>query len=82
VSRIDVQQREWKTRRAESLLGEPEKNDRVLAAGKQQTGPFALGGQLAKDVNRLVFERLEVGTTIGADGLLYRKSVISDNHPM
>src|SRR3954449_404734 len=60
VSRVDVHDRERELRRAESLLGEPEQHDRVLAAGEEQHGPLSLGGDLAHDVNRLRLELVEM----------------------
>ena len=61
VSGVDVHQREREARRPERLLGEAQQHDRVLAAGEQQHRPLALGGDLAHDVDGLVFERVEVG---------------------
>ena len=56
VARIDMHHRERNPRRPESLLGQTQHHDRVLAAGEQQAGPLELGGDLADDVNALSLE--------------------------
>ena len=61
VARVDVHEREREATRPERLLGEPEEDDRVLAAGEEQHRPLELGGDLAHDVDRLGLERVEVG---------------------
>src|SRR4029078_11445616 len=63
-----VQQRKRKSRRAERLLGEPEQHDRVLAAGEQEHGPLAFGGELAQDMDCLVLEGAQVRPAIRPDG--------------
>ncbi len=60
VARVDVHDRERELRRAERLLGEPQHDDRVLAAGEEQHRPLTLGGDLAHDVDRLGLERVEM----------------------
>ena len=49
---------------AERLLGQPQQNDRVLAAAEQQHRALELGGHLAEDVDRLGLEGLEVGELV------------------
>src|SRR5207253_9871287 len=45
----------------ECLLGQSEEDDRVLAAGEEQHRPLELRGDLAKDVDSLGLELVEVG---------------------
>src|SRR6188472_1205036 len=61
VARVDVHEREGEATGAERLLGEPQENDRVLAAGEEEHRAFELGGDLAHYVDRLGLERVEVG---------------------
>jgi hypothetical protein len=61
VPRVHVHQRERELAGAERLLGQARQHDRVLAAGEQQDRPLELGGDLAHDVDRLGFERAQVG---------------------
>ena len=56
VAGVDVHHRERDARRPERPVGEVEHDDGVLAAGEQQHGPLALGGDLADDRDRLVLE--------------------------
>jgi len=60
VPRVDVHEREREAARAEGLFGQPEEDDRVLAAGEEQHGPLELGRDLAHDVDRLRLERVEM----------------------
>ena len=61
MARVDVHEREGEATGAERLLGEPQEDDRVLAAGEEEHRPFELGGDLAHDVDRLGLERVEMG---------------------
>jgi uncharacterized protein Yka (UPF0111/DUF47 family) len=54
-----------------------QEHDRVLAAAEQQARTFALRGELAENVNRLVFESLEMASAI-ADALTVLESAIPD----
>src|SRR5438067_1798800 len=60
VPRIDVHDRERKLARPERLLGEPQQDDRVLAAGEEQHRPLELRGDLTEDVDSLGLELVEV----------------------
>src|SRR5579884_561386 len=60
VPRVDVHDRERELARPERFLGEPQEDDRVLAAGEEQHRPLPLGRDLAKDVNGLRLELVEV----------------------
>jgi len=42
----------WKLRRAESLLGQAQQHDRILAAGEEQHRVRALARDLAQDEDR------------------------------
>jgi hypothetical protein len=69
MARVDVQHGEREAPRPERLLGQPQQHDRVLAAGEQQHRALELGGDLAKDVDRLGLERMQViWRTHGAGG--------------
>ena len=48
----------------EGLLGQAQQHDRVLAAGEQQHRALELRGDLAHDVDRFGFERVEVGELV------------------
>ena len=61
VAGVDVHDRERELAGPERLLGEPEQDDRVLAAGEEEHGPLELGGELAHDVDGLRLELVEVG---------------------
>ncbi len=60
VAGVDVHQREGKLARAESLFGDAQHADRVLATGEQQHRVGTLAGDLAHDVDGLGFEPVEV----------------------
>ena len=60
VTRVDVHDRERELGRAKGLFGQPEHHDRVLAAGEEQHRTFALGSDLAHDVDRLGLELVEM----------------------
>ena len=60
VPGVDVHDGERDLRRPERLLGQPQHDDRVLAAGEQQHRPLELGGDLAEDVDGLGFEQVEL----------------------
>ena len=64
VAGVDVDERERKPRRPKRLLGEPQQDDRVLAAGEQQARALTLGRELAQDVDGLVLERPQVGSSV------------------
>jgi hypothetical protein len=55
-----VHDRERELPGPEGLLGEPEQDDRVLAAGEQQYRPLELRRDLAEDVDGLGLELVEV----------------------
>jgi hypothetical protein len=60
VARVDVHHGERERAWAERLLGEPEEDDRVLAAGEQQDGTLELRRDLPKDVHGLGLERVQM----------------------
>ena len=64
VAGVHVHDREGQAGRPEGLLGQPEHDDRVLAAREQQHGTLELGHHLAHDVDRLRLERLEMGQLV------------------
>ena len=65
VTGVDVHEREREPAGAEGLLGEPQQDDRVLAAREEEHRPLELRGDLAHDVDRLGLERVEVGEMDG-----------------
>ena len=60
VARVDVQHGEREAAGAEGLLGETEKDDRVLAAREHEHGPLELGRDLAEHVDGFGLERVEM----------------------
>jgi hypothetical protein len=64
VAGIDVHEWKWKPRRPKRELGEPEQDDRVLATREEQAHALTLRDELAKDVNRLVFEGSKVAASV------------------
>jgi len=56
VPSIDVDERKRKARRPKCLLGEPQHDDRVLAAREQQHRPLPLRHRLAKDMHGFGFQ--------------------------
>ena len=60
VPRVDVHDRERELAGPERLLGEPQQDDRVLAAREEQHRPLELRRDLAEDVDRLGLEVVEV----------------------
>src|SRR5919112_849976 len=66
VARVHVHERERERRRAEGLLGQPQQDDRILAAAEQQHGPLQLGRDLAHDVDGLGLEGLQVRQLVRA----------------
>jgi hypothetical protein len=63
--RVDVQQRERRLRREEGLGSEVQHHRRILADGIEHHRPFALGDDLAQDVDALGLEALQVGEHLG-----------------
>jgi hypothetical protein len=57
---IDVQHRERRARRIESLASEMQHHRRILARRIKQHRPLALGDHFAHDVEGLRFEKLEM----------------------
>src|SRR3954449_6840414 len=66
VARVHVHERERDRRGRDSLLGEAQQDDRVLAAAEEQHGLGQLGRDLAHDVDRLGFEDVQVGQLVRA----------------
>src|SRR3954449_6415463 len=66
VARVHVHERERERRGAERLLGQAQKDDRVLAAAEEQDRPRQLGRHLAHDVDRLGFEDVQMGQLVRA----------------
>jgi hypothetical protein len=64
VAGVHVDERERKPRRPKRFLRKAQQNDRVLAAGEQQARSLSLRRKLAQDVNGLVFERPQVGSSM------------------
>ena len=64
VAGVDVHHRKGKAGGTESLLGETEQHDRVLAAAEQQHRALEFGGHLAHHVHRLGLERAQVGQVV------------------
>ena len=60
VPGVHVQQRERKAPGTKRFLGEPQQDQRVLAARKKQRGIAALAGNFAQDVDGFRFEPSEV----------------------
>ena len=60
VPGVDVHHRERQARRPERLERDVEHHDAVLAAREQQHRPLELGRDLAQEVDRLGFERVEM----------------------
>jgi len=60
VARVDVHHGERERCRTERLLGEPEQDDRILAAAEQQHGTLELRCDLAHHLHRLGLERSQV----------------------
>jgi len=60
VAGVDVHQRERELARAESLFGETQHADRVLAAGEQQDRVGTLAGHFTHDVDGFGFEPVEM----------------------
>ncbi len=60
VPGVDVHDRERELAGPERLLGEPEQDDRVLAAREEQHRTLELGRDLAEDVDGLRLELVEV----------------------
>ena len=67
---IDLEQTEGDLGRGEGALGQPEHDDRVLAAGEHQDGTLELRSDLTDDVDRLGLEDVEVrqGSLWGGSG--------------
>ena len=61
VAGVHVHHREGDAGRPERLLGQPQHDDRVLAAGEQQDRPLELGRHLPDDVDRLGLEAVQMG---------------------
>jgi len=55
---VDVEQWQWQLGRAEGFLRQAQEADGILAAGKEQRGPFEFAGDLAHDVNGFGLEVL------------------------
>ena len=60
VAGVDVHQREGELARAESLFGQAQHADGVLAAGEKQHRVGTLAGHFAHDVDGFGFEPVEV----------------------
>ena len=60
VAGVDLQDRERDLGRVEGLLGQPEHDDGVLAAGEHQNRLLELRRDLAEDVDRLRFQLVEL----------------------
>ena len=71
VAGIDVQQRKGEFTRAKGLFGQAQQHAGILAAGEQQHRAFALGGDLAQDVDGFGFKPVEVGTVQGSRGCVH-----------
>src|SRR4051794_29395114 len=66
VARVHVHERERERRRTERLLGQPQEDDRVLAAAEEQHRLGELGRDLAHDVDRLGLEDVHVRQLVRA----------------
>ena len=60
VAGVDVEQWERERARPKRLLGQPQDDAAILAAGKEERRLRALRRDLAEDVNRFGFEPLQV----------------------
>ena len=68
VPGVDVHDRERQPTRGKGLDGQMQHDDRVLATGEQQHGPFELGGHLADDVDGLGLQGAQVAQLVARGG--------------
>ena len=69
VAGVDLQHRERDLRRVERLLGQPQHDDGVLAAGEHQDRLLELGRDLAEDVDRLRLQLVELAQPVVGVGV-------------
>jgi len=64
VPGVDVQQRKWEAARPKRFFRQPQQDNGVLAAGKQQRRIFALRSHFPQDVDGFAFQRVEMGKAV------------------